>query len=830
MKLLTTISLLFLVNCLFAQQKLSGYVNDETGTPIPFAKIFVKNDPDNRTLADANGYYEMRLYRGEYFLIIQVNGYQTKEVYVTVNDMAVTQNIQIFPENIQAIENVDVRVKKYNPGREIILKVVNRRDTINMWNFPHSVNVSIKASEDIDRKEKEIKSKKKREKIEQEQVEAINNDPFAVQKKEIIDFSRNMNIIEVNLLRHWGGNNKVKEIRNAYNLKGSERNELYYTSTIKSNFNFFKNLLLLDDLHQTPVSSPISGPGILSYKYRLVDQYEENGQKIHKIQIIDRSTSSTTLSGFIYVYDSIWMIQKLDLSMQKGNLLIYDYFKIEQEYDNYGDTLSVLKSQKLSYGVKYKNSESTCTTVANFTDYNFEPNFEEKFFNNELSITEEEAYKKDSNYWNDQRQIELTEKEKDFIRIKDSIYDYTHRQEYLDSIDADFNKVTALKVLWFGIDHRNRPKKIQWTFSSAAGFIRPIFIAGPRIAPGFNYFKKWENGNSIDGYSEVSVGILNGDIKGNTNWDFIYDPFHFGRFRMDFGHGFDVIRGYDAITQIYKRDNFIEATSLSVGHSYEILNGLFLDTDFEFTERRSLIGYKFLDTDDFLENNDPTEFESYQAGILSINLSYTPQQKYMREPNRKVILGSKWPTFYAYYEKGVPTLFGSDVNHDYLLGGIMQTFKIGTIGTSKYHVKTGAFLNSKVLKDADQKFHRRSDPIWFSNPLHSFQALDSTMPTRKMYFEGHFVHHDNGAIINKIPFMKKTRIGLVVGFGALYVPEFDWQHYELIFGLERNIKFSKRRLRIGVYGVLADGNRMAPRATWKVSFALLDNRNMKWNF
>ena len=78
--------------------------------------------------------------------------------------------------------------------------------------------------------------------------------------------------------------------------------------------------------------------------------------------------------------------------------------------------------------------------------------------------------------------------------------------------------------------------------------------------------------------------------------------------------------------------------------------------------------------------------------------------------------------------------------------------------------------------------------------------------------------------------MKKTRVGLVVGVGGLYVQEFDWQHYEALAGLERVFKFSKRRLRIGVYGVLSDGNRITPTASWKISFALLDNRNMKWNF
>jgi len=64
----------------------------------------------------------------------------------------------------------------------------------------------------------------------------------------------------------------------------------------------------------------------------------------------------------------------------------------------------------------------------------------------------------------------------------------------------------------------------------------------------------------------------------------------------------------------------------------------------------------------------------------------------------------------------------------------------------------------------------------------------------------------------------------------LYVPERDWFHYEFIAGLERNFKFSKRRLRIGIYGTFSDGNRIKPNGNFKISFALLDNRNLKWNF
>src|SRR5690606_7137676 len=183
------------------------------------------------------------------------------------------------------------------------------------------------------------------------------DDPFDVKRKEDQEFANSMNFLEVQLTRHFEPYNKVKEIRNAYDLRGKDNN-MYYTTTVKSNFNFFQNLLHLDDLHQTPVSSPISVPGILSYKYRLVEQYEENGKKIHKIRIIPRNVSTSTLEGFIWVIDSVWMIQKLEFTMSKGNLIIYDYFKIYQEFDVSSDTMCVLTNQELTYGVTY-NKEST---------------------------------------------------------------------------------------------------------------------------------------------------------------------------------------------------------------------------------------------------------------------------------------------------------------------------------------------------------------------------------------------------------------------------------------------------------------------------------------
>ena len=816
MKYFLIIITLLTIHSFSAQLFVRGVVTDENNSPIPNVKVYVKNAPEMRTLANLNGAFEISLMPGEYFLIFNALGFDEREAYISISDIDLNRNFQLFSSRIKDFETVDVSAKKANPGRDIMLKVVNKRDQINQWNYPHSVDVYIKATEKIEIKEREKK-------------ENDNREP-SFEEKEENDIANKMNLVEVQLTRNYAPGNKVKEIRNAYTLRGNAKT-LYYTTTVKSNFNFFQNLLHLDDLHQTPVSSPISTPGILSYRYKLESKVEENGQIISKIKISPRNTATTTLEGYIWVIDSLWLIQKLELNMSKGNLLVYDNFKIYQEYEHPGDSICILTNQVLTYGVKYKSESSDYKTEAIFSNYNFNPNFGNKFFSTELAITTKEAYEKDSLFWKENRASNLTVEEQRFIIIKDSIKDARNRVEYLDSVDAVFNKLTVLKVLWFGVDYRNRVKRTQWSLGSLATLIQPVFIAGPRITPSFDYFKKWKDERTLDAYTRISYGILNNDIKGDTWWKYKFDPFHFGYLRAALNHDFDVIRSYDAVTQVYKRENFIEATKMSFSFEYELINGLYLGTEVEFAERRSLKGYNFSTVlDNVIPNNNPTDFNSYQAFIFDLSLSYTPQQKYMREPYRKVLLGSAWPTFSLSYERGIPKLFGSDVDHEYLNLSINQTLKISTLGTTSYRIVGGKFLSSRALKDVDYKFQRRSDPIWFSNPMYSFQGLDSTMPTKDYIFEVHFIHHDNGSIINKIPFMKKTRIGLVFGGGAMYVKENDFQFYEIIAGLERNFKLTRRRLRVGIYGFMADGNKIDPKIGWKVSFAILNDRSMKYNF
>lgn len=811
---------------LAGQEILQGKIIDETSLGIPMAEVYVKNMPELRVRADLEGNYVMRLQDGEYYMVFQAMGYEPREVYVVVKEGVNEKNIQLFPIDINELDELTVSVKKTNPGREIIKKVVGIKDQLDYNQYPYKANVYIKA--------KEIKSESDRKEA-RKGAQLDYNDPFDEEEmarmRKLGDL-KNINFVEVDLERHYAPPNNVREYRNAYTKRGDD-SRLYYTTTVKTNINFFKNMLYLDDLNESPIQSPISTAGILSYKYRLIEKIErEDGSILNKIKIIPRNTATSTLEGYIWVEENTWFVEKIDLTLVKGNLYMYDYFQVIQNFDCSSDTMCLLTRQEMNYGVAYKHEKYTSSTVAVYSNYNFNPNFPSKHFGNELAVTTKEAYERDTSYWAEMRMTPLSEEEIQFIKKRDSIESIFTQKSYLDSVDSVFNEVTFLKVLWFGIDHRNRAKRTQWSLSSLAATTRPVYIAGPRIGPDFDFFKKWKNERTFESYTRVDVGLLNKDIKGRTRLRYMYNPFRFSKIGVYFEHDYDLIRSFDAFSQVLLRENFIEATQGKIFHNIELINGLMLENNFSLAHRRPIgDDVNFITWfDDAIDNNMPPKFDAYYAFITDLTLRYTPFQKYMREPYRKVILGSRWPTFYMYYEKGVQDFLQSDVNHDFLRFGVEQDFKIGTMGTTHYHATGGKFLNSKNLREFDYKFHRRSDPIWFSNPLYSFQDLDTLLPTLDWYLEAHIIHHFNGALINKIPFMKKTRIMSVVGGGYLYVPEHNWHHYEFFAGIERIFKFSKRRLRIGLYAVLSDGNQITPRTSYKISFALLDRRDMKFNF
>ncbi|MEI9910671.1 MAG: DUF5686 family protein [Bacteroidota bacterium] len=92
-------------------------------------------------------------------------------------------------------------------------------------------------------------------------------------------------------------------------------------------------------------------------------------------------------------------------------------------------------------------------TIVSYNDFELNKEFPKKYFGTEVSSTAQEAYERDSSFWQKTRTEPLTVKEIRFIQYKDSIYRVTHTKAYLDSIDKVTNKVTWKKVIAVRANH-----------------------------------------------------------------------------------------------------------------------------------------------------------------------------------------------------------------------------------------------------------------------------------------------------------------------------------------------------------------------------------------
>ena len=91
--------------------------------------------------------------------------------------------------------------------------------------------------------------------------------------------------------------------------------------------------------------------------------------------------------------------------------------------------------------------------------------------------------------------------------------------------------------------------------------------------------------------------------------------------------------------------------------------------------------------------------------------------------------------------------------------GINQSIKLSVLGTSKYKIWFGKYLNSNNVEYPNYTSFRGTDPYLFSNPLYTFQLLGETHNSLESYITFNYIHHYHGALTKKLPVIKKTKLG-----------------------------------------------------------------------
>jgi hypothetical protein len=826
-----------------AQAQITGLVVDTAKAPLPLVQIF---DRDGAKLGQTrlDGYFNLDLRTGSYKLVFAHPDFYSTEIPLVVRyNTKDTLNIILTPKT-EKIQGAEIIREYKDPAAEYMRKAIAQRDYWHSRNPNQSADIYIKAFEISEQK---VKNKPAAQPdIDPLDAAALNNgtDPYSEgvpvpqnSSQNPLDTNKTKLLnnasafVEIAMHRDASTDGKIKETRNGVQKVGSKVG-LFYLSTTEGDFNLYQNLLNVPALCPLPIMSPLSNSALLAYRFKFLGAYQHPQYgRVLRIGMNGRQTANATLSGEIHLVDTTYWILKAELKFPKHLMAEYDAMTLTQYQQLDSNNYLLTDSQRFFYTTKFGKTTNKATTLVDYKKVSVVPAFPKNHFGLEVSKTTQEAYERDSTYWQQQRTQPLSQQETKFINTADSIKRVVTSDKYLDSVEAGINKVTPKSLLLEGQGYRDRKKGITMRFQPLWNIYQPWWPGGTRISLWNSFDKTFKNKKTFEFNENLSYGINNNDLRGTIYMSHMYNPYKRAMIFASVGRDFGMVNMNAAYVDLFRRNNFYQNKHVNVYHRQELINGLFVQVQGELSDRKDMSTYVFDEFGDSLfENNLPLKFIDHRAFFASVNLSYTPFQRYMSEPKQKVILGSAWPTFSINYKQAVPGIFKSNSDFQYLEYRIDHSFPWGLMGNSELKAVSGSFVSSRNINVVDYRYQRRSDAFIFTPPMFAFQQLDSTFTTFKRFYEVHYQHSFNGSLVNKVPFLKKLSLYERAGVNLLYAPERrNLFFYEGYVGIDKLVRIWRDRFKVGIYYTAGYANLFEkPRYGFKINFEYYDRLNNKW--
>lgn len=811
---------------------------------MPFASVFVKNTTTG-TATNSKGDYWLELAPGSYTVVYSFVGYVPQEIHVEVT--RTSQHVQniVLKEDNASLGEITIYADTRDRAKEIMREVRKMRpEYLKAVEFytcttylKTALDKKVKLSADSAKKDTVNVTKDadlnqffKRENL--NLIESLSVTYFERPKRYKEHFLAHKSYTETKGSVERGASVGITlgESMMAPQPQFTDNPNILYQDILSCDFNFYENQIAFPEVSQMPLLSPLAETAGVVYQFDLEGSFYEDQQLIYKIKVSPLFKTDAAFIGHIYVEDSTWVVRLVDLAVNPRAMVFCKEFHIIQNYQRI-DGYVVPVNRELSYTLKDDGEFILGNTRIRHSNYVINLPAAKTKWTNEIKSFDPDALDKPREFWEKIRPIQLQNKELDFIHMCDSLTDYFSSAEYYRKSDSIFNHISWWAPL-VGVGRRNSFIKQEWYIEGLLNQVQPFGIGGYRHKlPGY-YNKEFANDHKLEVDGFVDYGFKNRDVKGKMGVGWTYVPKKFVRTYINVGDYYAMINDFASFAQVFSRSNFARHVSFSLAQRMEIVNGLFVEATFNFSDQRPINNLQLENWSNevFGALNTPINFERYIKSEFVLEAKYRIKQQYMIKGNKKIILQAKHPEITAKYKKGVPGLLNSEVNYDFLELTAHHHIQLKRWGTSTWRVNYGNFMNTASLRVLEHKYFRGSDEGIFSNPLKSFQLLGPTLSSSNSYLMANYMHHFEGSITNKIPFINRLKLELAGGGGLLIIEDIDFRHAEIFAGIERPFKLWGQLFKIGFYGVTAYNTLDRGDFTFKIGANMYNAFTRRWDY
>jgi hypothetical protein len=791
------LSILLIFSILFSYAgKITGTVRDVNGNTLSYASITVKATSKG-AITNNEGKYTLNLPPGSYTLICQYVGYKKEERTITVDESNLVVNFEL---SIQAVAMQEVIIKKgEDPAIEIIRQTIKKRNYYDRQVEFFKVEVYIKSL---------IRSRNIPEKFMGEKMfekEDLEKTGFDSVGRGILFLSESQTRVS-----YKKPNEYKYEVLSARQAGGG------YGIGFPFFINFYvNNVTVFTTLNPRGFLSPICDNAFHYYKFHYEGSFNENDKIIDRIRVTPKRKNEPLFDGYLLIVDGEWRIHSLDLTITKDyQLQLIDTARITQIHTPVTASVWRIQNQMVYISANNFGFGWTGNFLNVYANYNLDPGFTRKTFTRTIMSYDTAYNKKDSSYWNAVRPIPLEPEEKKDFTFKDSLYKKI-RDSFLIEMNMDTTNrkpppITLKRVLLSGVErHHNSangffqyrfdPLLMGAQYNTVEGFVGEItqsFQFSPRSGKKRYYFNT-DTRYGFTNHHFNAIGLFG--IKPKKDFFQHYIEFSGGKRVSQFNHDNPIDPSTNTVYTLFFKKNYMKIYENWFGkieYNSGMENGLKWNIDATYEDRIPLqnttdysVGKK---SSSFLPNHpyelDNIPFYRHQAFVTSITLSYQPGQHYIELPDMKFSIGSKYPTFEAYYSKGISS-FGSDVDFDKWGLTVYDNLNLKLGGEFRYRVGVGGFMNATHVEIPDFQHFNGNQTYRMFSYLNSFQMAPyyRYSNTEKFYTEAHAEHHFNGLLTNKIPVLNKWKWTLVAGTNTFYVNRNNY-YTEAFVGIENIFK------------------------------------------
>ncbi len=810
--------LLLVLGCIVpahAQHWLSGTISDSSGLPVAYATVTL-NDARYGTLSDDQGQFRLAIPSGAWTLRVTHLGYKPHLQEIRLeNDLSL--NIKLLSE-ILSLSEVVIVPGGEDPAYPIIRQAIRLKDqnkqAADQFAFDAYTKTVFQLAEGFS-------FEKMLANFPGAGKEIVNDSSFSMLSDPL--FQTNIFYLSETVSRVWKQKpDKMKEKILRSRVSGSQSESSVFGGFF-TNFSPYDNLLFKGEIAERGIVSPLSEQAFFFYEFKLLGTQVIEGVTVYKIQVKYKRKSDAVFQGVIHIADETYAVQAADLWVTKEQAVqLVDSLRMTQEYflqQGKWVPISTRMHMAINLQLFVLNIPMTGTFSSILSNYDFQPEIPRNFFAKEMIAVTDTAIRRDSIWWEQMRPIPLREREALNYHLKDSIEIAQSSPAYLDSLTRA-QRFPGVSEIMSGFTRKNyrTGASFRWDGLANSGFnaIEGWFVeGGASYQRPFGNRYSWEVGTDLRHAFAPNrfhaIGYLGLGHTGFRPWDL---QFSAGDYPNEFSYFPQISSFANTVASLWRKLSHIrmyQQRFVALEGNWEAIPGLTVSARGLYERRyalsnRSDYSIRFREDRTYEDN---FTLPTHDALIATATVEYQPFMKYIRQPNTKMTLGSRWPVFGATITHGFP-IQADAPDFTKLAVSVYGDQSIGLLGTISYRATAGRFLRNQrtYLPDA---FHFQGGESFFrlSNRFDAFFLMPYySYSEPRPFLELHAQNAFGLSFVNKIPGIRKLKISEYFGAHALLM-EGKQTYLELNYGLETRI-FKILKLRMDVHFFIMGSDRWLP--------------------